>query len=276
MFTLNCKGRLLMIDKPVVMGILNITPDSFYGSSRTLVADEALRKAERMIAEGAAILDVGGQSTRPGSKEIGAAAEAERVLPVIEAIVENFPDIYISADTYHAALAEQAVDAGACIINDISGGGFDSNMLAAIARMKVPYVCMHIKGTPQTMQHNPVYENVTGEVLEYFIKKIDDCTQAGIHDIIIDAGFGFGKTIAHNFELLRNLSVFRMLEKPVMIGISRKSTVYKTLGITAEEALNGTTVLHTIGILNGAHILRVHDVKEAVETIKLLQLYNAV
>jgi dihydropteroate synthase len=149
-------------------------------------------------------------------------------------------------------------------------------MPATIARMKVPYVCMHIKGTPQTMQHNPVYEDVTREVLEYFIKKIDDCTQAGIHDIIIDAGFGFGKTIAHNFELLRNLSVLRMLERPVMIGISRKSTVYKTLGITAEEALNGTTVLHTIGILNGAHILRVHDVKEAVEAIKLLQLYNAV
>lgn len=275
MFTLNCKGRLLTINEPIVMGIINVTPDSFYSSSRKPGVDAALQQAEQMIQEGAAIIDIGGQSTRPGSEQIGAAKESERVLPVIEAVHNNFPEIFISIDTYHASVAAEAVQAGASIINDISGGNFDNEMMSTIAKLHVPYICMHIKGTPENMQQHPVYENVTREVLDFFIQKVEACKQAGIQDVIIDPGFGFGKTIAHNFELLRNLPVFKMLGKPLLVGISRKSTIYKTLHITAEEALNGSTVLHTIGLLNGANILRVHDVKEAVEAVKLVKVYTS-
>ncbi len=273
MFTLNCKGKLFIINGPVVMGIINVTPDSFYSGSRKPNADEALRQAEQMINEGAALLDIGGQSTRPGSEQIGESNETQRILPVIEAIHKKFPEIFISVDTYHTSVARQAVAAGACLVNDISGGNFDAAMLSTVAKLQVPYICMHIKGMPETMQQKSVYENVTKEILDYFIKKTEACRLAGIHDVIIDPGFGFGKTITHNFELLRNLPVFKMLEKPLLLGISRKSTVYKTLGIAAEDALNGSTVLHTIGLLNGANILRVHDVKEAVETIKLVKNY---
>ncbi|HXL54765.1 MAG TPA: dihydropteroate synthase [Chitinophagaceae bacterium] len=273
MFTLNCHGRLQTFDSPIVMGIINVTHDSFYSSGRTATVKDALRKAEQMIAEGAAILDIGGQSTRPGSKLIEPKEEAERVIPVIEAIHKQLPDAIISIDTFYASVAEQSVQAGASIINDVSGGNFDKAMLSTAARLKVPFVCMHIKGTPQNMQQNPVYENVTKEIVDYFIERVDDCAKAGIHDVIIDPGFGFGKTIAHNFQLLRNLSIFKIFGKPILLGISRKSTIYKTLGVTAEEALNGTTVLHTLGLLNGANILRVHDVKEAVEATKLVTQY---
>ena len=273
MFTLNCHGRLQTFDSPIVMGIINVTHDSFYSSGRTATVKDALRKAEQMIAEGAAISDIGGQSTRPGSKLIEPKEEAERVIPVIEAIHKQLPDAIISIDTFYASVAEQSVQAGASIINDVSGGNFDKAMLSTAARLKVPFVCMHIKGTPQNMQQNPVYENVTKEIVDYFIERVDDCAKAGIHDVIIDPGFGFGKTIAHNFQLLRNLSIFKIFGKPILLGISRKSTIYKTLGVTAEEALNGTTVLHTLGLLNGANILRVHDVKEAVEATKLVTQY---
>ncbi len=273
MFTLNCGGRLLTFDAPIVMGIINVTPDSFYSSSRKLNTDEALQQAEKMIVEGATIIDIGGQSTRPGSEQIGATAELERVLPVVKAVSKKFPETIISVDTYHAAVAEQCINNGAGIINDISGGSFDEKMLTVIARLKVAYVCMHIKGTPETMQQNAVYENVTKEILDYFIQRTEACRNAGINDVIIDPGLGFGKTIEHNFELLRNLSAFKILQKPLLLGVSRKSTIYKTLGITAGEALNGTSVLHTLGLLNGANILRVHDVKEAVETIKLVNKF---
>ncbi len=273
MFTLNCHGRLQTFNSPIVMGIINVTPDSFYSSGRTATVKDALGKAEQMIAEGAAISDIGGQSTRPGSKLIEPKEEAERVIPVIEAIHKQLPDAIISIDTFYASVAEQSVQAGASIINDVSGGNFDKAMLSTAARLKVPFVCMHIKGTPQNMQQNPVYENVTKEIVDYFIERVDDCAKAGIHDVIIDPGFGFGKTIAHNFQLLRNLSIFKIFGKPILLGISRKSTIYKTLGVTAEEALNGTTVLHTLGLLNGANILRVHDVKEAVEATKLVTQY---
>ena len=273
MFTLNCAGRLLTFDAPIIMGIINVTPDSFYSSSRKVSTDKALQQAEQMISEGATILDIGGQSTRPGSEQIGATAESERVLPVVKAISKAFPETIISVDTYHASVAEQCVHNGAGIINDISGGSFDVDMLAAVARLKVAYVCMHIKGTPETMQQNAVYQNVTKEIIDYFIQRTEACETAGINDVIIDPGLGFGKTIAHNFELLRNLSVFKILQKPILLGISRKSTIYKTLGITAGEALNGTTVLHTLGLLNGADILRVHDVKEAMEAVKLVNEY---
>lgn len=273
MFTLNCRGRLLTFDSPIVMGIINVTPDSFYSGSRQSTVDAALQKAGQMINEGATILDLGGQSTRPNSKQINAEEETERVCPIIEAVRKQFPDTIISVDTYYALVAEQAVHAGASIVNDISGGVFDENMLSAVAKLKTPFVCMHMKGTPENMQQHAVYENLTREVLDYFVQQIDVCKKAGINDVIIDPGFGFAKTISHNFELLQNLAVFKMFEKPIIAGLSRKSTVYKTLGITAEEALNGTTVMNTLALLNGANILRVHDVKEAAEAIKLVEKY---
>ncbi len=274
MFTLNCKGRLLVIDEPIVMGIINITPDSFYTGSRQSSVDAVLKEGGKMLKDGATILDVGGQSTRPGSEAIGVDEELKRVISSVEAIAKQFPEAYISIDTYHAEVAKAAIDAGACIVNDISAGEMDVKMIQTVSSLRVPYIAMHMKGTPSTMQQHAQYENVTCEVLDYFINKTEQCRLAGIHDVIIDVGFGFAKTIAHNFQLLKELAVFKMLDKPVMIGLSRKSTIYKTLGISAEEALNGTTVLHTISLLNGANILRVHDVKEAMETIKLIMAYR--
>lgn len=274
MFTLNCKGRLIVVDKPLVMGIINATPDSFYDGSRFNDTDKILVQAEKMLSDGADIIDIGGQSTRPGSELISADEELKRVVPAIKAIADKFPSTFISIDTFYSKVAAAAVDAGASIVNDISAGSIDNKMIETVAGLKVPYILMHMKGTPQTMQQNAVYENVTREVLDFFISKTHELKNAGIVDIIIDPGFGFAKTIDHNFELLKNLSVFKMLEKPVMLGISRKSTIYKTLDITAEEALNGTTVLNTIGLLNGASILRVHDVKEAKEAVTLFSAMN--
>ena len=269
MFTLNCKGRILIIDNPLVMGIINATPDSFFGGSRFNGADEILAEAEKMLNDGAGILDIGGQSTRPGSELISADEEIERVIPAIKAIAKKRPEALISIDTFYSKVAKAAVDAGASIVNDISAGNMDNKMIATVAKLKVPYILMHMKGTPQTMQQNAIYENVTLEVLDHFISKTHELQKAGIVDIIIDPGFGFAKTIDQNFELLKNLSAFKMLDKAIMLGISRKSTIYKTLGVNADEALNGTTVLNTIGLMNGASILRVHDVKEARETVKL-------
>ncbi|MDQ6756458.1 MAG: dihydropteroate synthase [Bacteroidota bacterium] len=274
MFTLNCKGKLLVIDKPVVMGIINITPDSFYEGSRLQTNEKILFQAKKMIEEGASIIDIGGQSTRPGSERISVKEELQRVLPALEIILKNFPDTIISVDTYQSEVAEETIKAGASMINDISSGNMDNEMINTVAKLGVPYICMHMKGTPENMQQQPKYENITKEILDFFIKKIDECKHAGINDVIIDPGFGFGKTISHNFTLLKHLSVFKMLEKPIMAGLSRKSTIYKTLGITSEEALNGTTVLNTFALQNGANILRVHDVKEAKEAITLYTKYS--
>lgn len=273
MYTLNCKGRLLVIEKPVVMGILNITPDSFFSDSRVQHKDELLKKAGQMLHEGAAILDIGGQSTRPGSKRLTAEEEMERVLPAVEVLKATHPDCFISVDTFYAAVAKASIDAGADIINDISAGDMDDQMLSTVAALNVPYIAMHMKGTPDNMQSNPAYENVTRDVVDYFIKKIEQCRTAGIKDIVIDPGFGFGKTIEHNFQLLKSMEVFSMFKIPLLAGLSRKSTIWKTLGIAPEEALNGTTVLNTIALQKGATILRVHDVKEAIETIKLFSAY---
>lgn len=274
MYTLNCKGRLLLIDKPVVMGIINTTPDSFYAASRQQNTDAILQKAELMVKDGATILDIGGQSTRPGSVVVGKEEELKRVIKPIEAISKNFPEIFISIDTYYAAVAKEAVEAGASIVNDISAGSLDEAMISTVASLQVPYVLMHMQGTPQDMQQSPHYDDVTKTVLDFFIQKIDELKKMGLYDIIVDPGFGFGKTISHNFKLLQSLSVFNLLGKPLLVGISRKSTIYKTLHIIAEEALNGTTVLNTIGLLNGAHILRVHDVKEAKQAINLITAYH--
>ena len=274
MFTLNCNGRLLIVDKPLVMGIINATPDSFYEGSRFSGTDKILTQAEKMIDEGADILDIGGQSTRPGSEQVSEDKEMNRVIESIEAIHQKFPEIIISVDTYYSAVAKECIHAGANIVNDISSGTMDEKMLTTIAALQVPYIAMHMKGTPQTMQQLANYDNVTREVLDFFIRKKNECKMAGIVDVIIDPGFGFAKTITHNFQLLKDLSVFKILDTPLLAGLSRKSSVYKTLGTSPEEALNGTTVLNTIALMNGANILRVHDVKEAKEAVTLWEAVN--
>ncbi len=273
MFTLNCKGKLLVIEKPVVMGILNVTPDSFYPGSRVW-GDLLLDRAQTMLEQGAAILDIGGQSTRPGSLPVDESEELQRVVPAIASVCSHFPDCIVSVDTYYAGVARAAVEAGASIVNDISAGNASANMLSTVAALGVPFVVMHMKGMPGDMQQNPAYEDVCREVLDFFVRKTAECTQAGIHDLILDPGFGFGKTIGHNFEILKNLDLFKILGRPLICGLSRKSTVYRTLGISPEQALNGTTVLNTLSLANGAHILRVHDVLEAVEAIRLFSAYS--
>jgi len=274
MLTLNCKGKIISLESPLVMGIINATGDSFYKGDLQRGIEGMVQLAGMMITDGADIIDIGGQSTRPGSKRIGLDEELERVLPVIKAIHNQYPEILISSDTYQSKVAMAAIHAGAHIINDISGGLMDEAMIKTVGSLHVPYICTHMKGTPETMQDDARYENVVKDVMDFFIKKIDECNHAGIHDIILDPGFGFAKLSSHNFILLKHLRVFCSLGKPVLTGLSRKSTIYKTLAVPVEEALNGTTVLHTIALLNGANILRVHDVKEAVEVVKLFQEYR--
>lgn len=273
MYTLNCKGRLLVVDKPLVMGIMNLTPDSFYAGSR-FDASGALQEAERMIGEGAAILDIGGQSTRPGSERVPVEVELERVTGVIRAIHERFPETPISIDTYYARVAEAAVAAGASIVNDVSAGTVDADMYETVGRLNVPYILMHSKGTLDTLKKEYTYEHLSREVLDFFIRETAACRKAGIKDIILDPGFGFGKNQVQNLSLLKQLQVFRMLDLPILVGLSRKRTIWKTLDVTAEESLNGTTVINTISLMNGAHILRVHDVLEAVQAVKLWQAYR--
>jgi len=271
MLSIQQQGQLLTFERPIVMGIVNTTPDSFYEGSRLQQVDAAVAKALNMIAEGATVIDIGGQSTRPGSEQIGATEEAARVIPVIAALKQHLPQgVFISIDTYHSRVAAEAITAGAHWVNDVSAGMLDDAMLPTVAAAKAPYVCMHMQGTPATMQHEPSYDNVVTEVYDFFTKRVDECHRAGINDVIIDVGFGFGKTIKHNFQLLQALHFFQQLACPILVGISRKSTIYKTLNCTPAEALNGTTVLNTVALQQGAHILRVHDVKPAVEAIQLI------
>ena len=274
MFTINCKGKLLVWEQPVVMGIINITPDSFYNGSRHNAIDHTIDTARQMLKDGATILDIGGQSTRPDSTLLNADAELQRVVPVIQALHQALPEAILSIDTFYSEVAQAAVQAGAHIVNDISAGELDPQMIATVAKLKVPYIIMHMKGTPQTMKNLAQYENITREVLDYFIAKVEACKTAGIHDIIIDPGFGFAKTIEQNLKLLKEMQALSILGKPILAGLSRKATVYKTLHITPEEALNGTTVLNTLSLQNGASILRVHDVKEAMQAIQLMQAYR--
>lgn len=269
--TLQSRGQLLNLEHPVVMGILNVTPDSFYTKGRDSDTDGLLRNAEKMVSHGATILDIGGASTRPGSELSDAADEAARVVPVIAAISKRFPDVWLSVDTYHSKVAIEAVNAGAHIVNDISSGKIDGLMMQAVAAMKVPYIGMHMQGVPKNMQENPRYKNVTVEVREGLGAMCIQAREAGITDVIIDLGFGFGKTVTHNFELLRNMHTFRMLGKPILAGLSRKSMICRTLHVNPEHALNGTTALNMAALQQGANILRVHDVKEAMEVISLFQ-----
>lgn len=275
MFTLNAKGKLLPVTRPLVMGIINRAPDSFFSGSRFPDNASLLQQVEKMVLDGADWLDIGGQSTRPGAPVIGEEEELRRVAEAIDLIHQRWPDLPVSVDTWYARVARESVAAGASMVNDISGGNLDPDMLATVGGLKVPYVCMHMKGTPATMNREALYEDVTKEVLDFFIRRMEDCRQAGINDVILDPGFGFAKTSAHNFEILHNLGVFKMTGKLILAGVSRKSTIYKTLGITPEQALNGTTVLNTIALLNGADILRVHDPKEAKEAIKLVAAYKS-
>jgi dihydropteroate synthase len=267
--TINCKGRLINLAQPVVMGIINTNSDSFYSGSRAIQTDKILQKAEQMLVQGATFLDFGAQSTRPGAELIGAENELKLVIPAIEAVIKTFPDALISIDTFNASVAKAAINAGACMVNDVSAGDDDPNMIETIAELNIPYIIMHKKGLPKTMQQNPTYNDVFLDISTYFANKVQTLKQLGLNDIIIDPGFGFGKTINHNFTLLNRLADFSIFELPVLVGISRKSMIQKTINCNADNALNGTIAANTIALINGANILRVHDVKEAVETIKI-------
>lgn len=252
------------------MGILNITPDSFYRNSRSSTIDGALAKAEQFLNEGATFIDVGGYSSRPGAKDISTDEELQRLIPVIEALTGAFTEAVISVDTFRARVAEEAILAGAHIINDISSGDMDKRMFDTVAKLQVPYMIMHMQGTPQNMQQNPVYNNVTLDVVDYLSKKVAELKRLNVNDIIIDPGFGFGKTIEHNYQLLNEMEAFKIFKLPILVGFSRKGMIYKALNTTAAEALNGTSILNTIALQKGAGILRVHDVREAVECVKLV------
>lgn len=267
------KDRLRTLPGTAVMGILNATPDSFHADSRVNV-DEAVRQAERMLNEGAAILDIGGMSTRPGSQEVEQGEEIRRVIPVIEALHRRFPEAWLSIDTYRASVAREAVQAGAGMVNDIGAGLLDEAMLATVATLHVPYIAMHMQGTPATMQTAPHYSDVAAEVTLFLSQRLNACRAAGIADVILDPGFGFGKTTDHNYRLLNGLGRITALGAPVLVGVSRKRMINEVLGTIAEDALNGTTVVNTIALLNGASILRVHDTKEAAQAVRLVERYR--
>jgi dihydropteroate synthase len=268
--TLQIKGRLFLIDKPLIMGILNLTPDSFFSGSRSQTSKEMLiLKASQMIQEGADILDLGGYSTRPGASEVTEEEEIKRVIPAVEWISEAFPSVLISVDTFRANVARAAVLAGAQLVNDISAGNLDSKMLETVGQLDVPYIAMHMRGNPKTMLEKTNYSDILVEIMNYFSEKVANCKANGIKDIIVDPGFGFAKTVEQNYEILRNLDYFLALSLPILVGVSRKSMIYKTLGISPEEALNGSTALHMYALSKGANILRVHDIKEAKETLNL-------
>lgn len=268
--TINCKGQLIDLSLPKIMGILNLTPDSFYEGSRMKDEKSLLEKAEKMLKEGADFIDVGGYSSRPGADPVSTEEEVKRLIPAVELLVKNFPKILISADTFRSEVADKSIQAGAAMINDIAAGNLDEKMMETVARHQVPYIMMHMKGTPDTMRSLNNYEDMLQEILYYFSEKIKLAREFGINDLIIDPGFGFAKNIQQNFELLDKAELFQTLESPILIGISRKSMIYKSLGCTPAEALNGTSVLNTIALQKGANILRVHDIKEAVECVKLV------
>ena len=267
--TLNCGGKLLTLDRPVVMGILNATPDSFYTRGKNSSAEELVAQASAMLQAGATILDIGGVSTRPKAAPVSEQEELDRVIPAITAIHQTFPEAILSVDTYRAAVARAAVAAGAGIVNDISGGTMDEAMLQTIGELKVSYILTHIQGTPDNMQQQPHYDHVLTEVMDFFTERMQLLEQYGVKDIVLDVGFGFGKNLAHNYTLLKHMNAFRLLNRPILMGVSRKSMIYKALGTDPEHALNGTTALHAWGLMQGADILRVHDVKEAAEVIEL-------
>lgn len=270
--TLNAGGKLIDLSAPQIMGIINITPDSFYEGSRRHDVEAAVERAGEMLNEGADFLDLGAYSSRPGADEISVQAETDRLLPVVEAIKKSFPEAILSIDTFRSQVAEAAVNAGAHIINDISGGQLDEDMFTTAARLKVPYILMHMKGNPKTMNQLAVYDNVFTEVYDYFAVRYHQLKQLGVRDVILDPGFGFAKSPQHGYELMKRMADFGMLGLPVLVGVSRKKMIYGQLGVTAADALNGTTALNTIALTKGANILRVHDVGAAVEAVKIWEL----
>lgn len=270
MSTINCKGRLIDLSTPKVMGILNVTPDSFFDGGTLKNADEVVQKVEKMLDEGADFIDLGGYSSRPGAAFVSVEEELNRVVPIVEILVEKFSDILISIDTFRSDVAQKAIEAGAAMINDISAGMLDENMIPTVAKLQVPYIMMHMRGTPQTMQTLTEYTDLIKEINFYFSERIALARSFGLNDIIIDPGFGFAKTTEQNFELLQKMELLQMTGLPILAGISRKSMIYKTLQTTPDNALNGTTFLHAFCLQKGASFLRVHDVKEAVECVKLM------
>jgi dihydropteroate synthase len=274
-YTINCQGNLWNLQEPQIMGILNINDNSFYADSRSLDPEAVVHKARIMVDAGAHVLDLGAQSSKPGSIDLGADVEKERLLPIIAKLRKALPNTLLSVDTYHASVAKACLDEGVHMINDISSGDLDREMLEVVAQYAVPYIGMHMQGNPQNMQNNPTYQNIGLEVLDYFIKKREEVRAAGIVDFIVDPGFGFGKTLIHNYQLLHALDAFQVLDCPVLVGVSRKSMIYKLFNSCAEEALNGTTVIHTLALQKGIHLLRVHDVRQAKETIEIWKYYQA-
>lgn len=272
--TINCGGELLNLSQPKIMGILNIAPDSFYDGGKYASKEKILERVSTMINDGCDILDIGAYSSRPGAENITSDEELQRLLPILEIVRTEFSDIIISVDTFRSELAKKVVvDFNVNIINDISAGNMDNKMFETIAGLNVPYILMHMQGNPQSMQNNPQYNNVIQELLNYFSEKVEKLKLLGVNDLIIDPGFGFGKTVDHNYQILKYLDDFKIFELPVLVGLSRKSMINKILDISSEEALNGTTVLNTLALINGANILRVHDVKEAKESIKLTNTF---
>ncbi len=273
--TINCKGTLVDLTTPKVMGILNLTPDSFYDGGKYKDADSILHRVATMLQEGATFIDMGAYSSRPGAEHVPEDEELARMLPVIDLVLKNFPDTLISIDTFRSKVASECIEHGAAIINDIAAGNLDDAMMATVAKYQVPYIMMHMKGTPQSMQKEATYDDLIKDLRYYFSEKIDEATTYKINDIIIDPGFGFAKTVSQNFNLLNHLDLFQTFGLPLLIGLSRKSMIYKTLGTTPQEALNGTTAMHTVALLKGANIIRAHDAKEAMECVKLVEALKA-
>jgi dihydropteroate synthase len=273
--TLNCKGNLVDLSTPKIMGILNCTPDSFFDGGKYKSEKEIINQIEKMLFEGASFIDVGAYSSKPGADFVSETEETNRLFPVIDLILKYFPKTLLSVDTFRSTVAKKAIENGAALINDISAGTLDPNMMSTVANLQVPYIMMHLKGTPQTMHNFTNYDNVVKEILFYFSEKTNLAKKNGINDIIVDPGFGFAKTLEQNFEILEKLALFQTLEYPLLVGVSRKSMVYKTLETDAQNSLNGTTALHAIALQKGAKILRVHDVKEAVECVKLMEKLKA-
>lgn len=271
MMTINCNQNLIDLSTPKVMGILNVTPDSFFDGGKYKNENDILSQTETMLNEGATFIDIGAYSSKPGTKYVSENEELHRIMPVVQLLINSFPEIIISVDSFRSKVVKEAISAGAGIINDISGGMLDNNMFKTVAELQVPYIMMHMQGTPQNMQLNPIYEDVVKEIISFFADQLFKLRELKVNDVIIDVGFGFGKTIDHNYELLKKLALFKNLEVPILTGVSRKSMLYKLLGISATEALNATTVANTIALLNGSNILRVHDVKEAVEAVKIVE-----
>jgi len=272
---INCKGRLISLDSPLIMGILNVTPDSFFDGGQYIDEKSWLTQTEKMLAEGADIIDVGCVSTRPGASLPDEDNELSRLIPVLESLLKKFPDIIISVDTFRSKVTVEAINTGAAIINDVSGGNLDAELYNTIAKLNVPYILMHMQGTPENMQKKPFYNNVTKDIIKFFSEKTEYLHKLGINDIIIDPGFGFGKTLNDNFQLMQNLHLFKFIQHPLIVGISRKSMIWKFLNITPSEALNGTSVLNTLALLKNANILRVHDVKEAKECLRIVNYFES-